>query len=442
MNYPLIGLSFLITIFFQVSFLYGDILDVDQVYYNKNDRIEIVFCDKNGWCQVKGTNYFLKKHRLKEVLSSGSSSIYEVKSSGNTYIYLNNQSIKENSMLWGYVSQKILTYPKKIIFDFKSNFTRIDIIKSYLTRRINNDKPVFSKYVAKEEQEIPSVKLKKINQMVLDKEEIDIIADNGEEIKNSTRGYHDKKKEVTFDENIEKGVKKTASKDENRQKVQKTQIIIDDEVQNNTPKQINQMVVKDQKRESKKVITTVQSRFTSLFDFTKEGKVSFLGALGLSQIGVDSSVSDAELSSSALDNSGLFYTLGLGRIYKINNKNIFATVNLLKTSLDTLEITNFFLSGNYIFDNKRYRPYLGVLLGYSTLKWGNSPVLNTISSNLTANSLLYGFQAGVSKKVKENLSIFLQHQLMFLNASLDVNNEESIKYKSQNNFLVGVKYEF
>jgi opacity protein-like surface antigen len=163
-------------------------------------------------------------------------------------------------------------------------------------------------------------------------------------------------------------------------------------------------------------------------------------SIGYSKLSIDNSVGSGVLENGALDDNNFIYDIGLGYKY---NSDIFTTVNIARTTLDKLKLTNYYLSANYNLKIVGYSSYVGALVGYSGAKWTSSPIKDTLSSDLKLDSLLYGVQAGISKPLKDNLKLFAQYQFMILDHSLNVNNGVSkIKHKFQNNLIVGVKYEF
>ncbi|VAY87986.1 hypothetical protein MNB_ARC-1_1258 [hydrothermal vent metagenome] len=159
-------------------------------------------------------------------------------------------------------------------------------------------------------------------------------------------------------------------------------------------------------------------------------------SLNIVQTGVEIDLNDAR-------NTGVGFDIGVGYRY---NKNIFSTLNIQQIPLPIGSIGNYYVSTNYIYSDTKYRPYIGMTIGYSTLTFDKSPFANTISvgqEELILNNLLYGIQLGLTKNIYDKMSLFAQYQYLTLNHILDINDGiAQTNYKSQQNLSLGIRYEF
>jgi hypothetical protein len=168
----------------------------------------------------------------------------------------------------------------------------------------------------------------------------------------------------------------------------------------------------------------------------------FLNA-GMSSFGVDSELEpNHSFNSGALDDSSTSFELGFG--YNIN-KDVFATMSFQKSMLDIADISNLELSINYQFSNLAInaKPFVGFLIGKSTLKWSKEPHVVKFDKDLTSKSPVYGIQAGIKKRLVKDWYIVGMYKLMFYNHEMDIRNQKSIiEHNSEQNLFLGVQYEF
>jgi outer membrane protein W len=112
------------------SFAYANSLDVQNISFNKGDKINIDYCNRNGWCKLDGTNEFVKKFRIVKLRNPNDYVNYKVAAPGNTYVYISNDLLEQDSKLWDYVLQKV-SLDRQIEIDFESDYTRASVVKGY-----------------------------------------------------------------------------------------------------------------------------------------------------------------------------------------------------------------------------------------------------------------------------------------------------------------------
>jgi opacity protein-like surface antigen len=173
----------------------------------------------------------------------------------------------------------------------------------------------------------------------------------------------------------------------------------------------------------------------------KNGRFFIQVAGGATVMDIDSSfASNATFTNGALDNDGAVVEVGIGYKY---SENIFATFAAQRTMLDIADIDNFYASINYQFTDVVAKPYIGALLGYSQLKWSESPHVIVANEDLTSDGLIYGLQAGFEQELRENWSLFIKYQFIKYDHLMDIrSNASTIEHNYEQNILTGVRYEF
>jgi len=143
-----------------------------------------------------------------------------------------------------------------------------------------------------------------------------------------------------------------------------------------------------------------------------------------------------------LENNGLSYGLELG--YNIN-KNIFMTLNYQNAILENINFDNVFTTLNYKFEDiYTIYPYVGVVAGISIMQWDNYPIdsKETIGS---AYSGLGGVQMGVSIPIIYDFEIYLLYKYLIMQHKTNISTStatKELKYNSEQNFNVGIKFSF
>lgn len=166
------------------------------------------------------------------------------------------------------------------------------------------------------------------------------------------------------------------------------------------------------------------------------------GNIGVGKVDVLSQITDTHFLSDSLDDSGLTLDVGIG--YRID-PNWFVEVSVQNTSLDYLSVTNLYGSINYQFTGGDLKPYVGLVGGYSHIKWDTAPLdnSNTATEDKSANGYFVGGQIGLEYKISERISINTQYQyLSNQDEIVTFVNGQEMKHEDQNNFLIGVRYAF
>jgi opacity protein-like surface antigen len=155
---------------------------------------------------------------------------------------------------------------------------------------------------------------------------------------------------------------------------------------------------------------------------------------------IQNKIGNSLLTNGALDDQGKMIDIGLG--YKIYS-NLFLELSYQQQVFEQNQIDNFYASINYMYLDNGYKPYVGVLAGYSQLTWDKNPITVFQSFETTSTSYLFGIQAGIEIPLTESLSFSSKYQFMLHDHILDVRNISSaITNKNAHNLLVGLKYEF
>ena len=167
--------------------------------------------------------------------------------------------------------------------------------------------------------------------------------------------------------------------------------------------------------------------------------VYFLG--GASFLNPSTNLSSDEEKSGTLDKNGNVFELGLGKKF---NKNIFSTLSVQRVGFELGKLNSISASVNYQFFDKKMKPYIGVLLGYSKLDWDSRPFARPrFSEDLSSSSLMYGLQVGIEYPFKEHLSLLAMYQFEGYDHKLEIDNGAyHVTHDYSQNLLVGVKYGF
>jgi len=174
-------------------------------------------------------------------------------------------------------------------------------------------------------------------------------------------------------------------------------------------------------------------------DFNK--KLFIHTAIGGSSLDIDSNLAaNNTFIPGALDKSGRSFEVGLG--YKHSDK-IFSTLTFQRNQLDIADIDNIYGSVNYQFSPNNFNIFVGGLAGYSRLKWSEPPSTVNFNQDLKSGSFMYGLQFGVEKEINQKVSILLKYQFIKHDHRMEIlNNTSDIEHRSENNILLGLRYNF
>lgn len=150
---------------------------------------------------------------------------------------------------------------------------------------------------------------------------------------------------------------------------------------------------------------------------------------------------NSRFDSGVFDTNSLMLEIGAG--YNLS-ENLFTTIAYQALFFDKKQMNNLYSSINYKFgDEELLNMFVGALFGVSWLTWDSDPHLVLIDKSLTSTSFIYGAQAGISKEIKDNISIIAKYQFVKYEHILDVRNDRSsIQHNFGQNILTGVQYAF
>ncbi len=149
---------------------------------------------------------------------------------------------------------------------------------------------------------------------------------------------------------------------------------------------------------------------------------------------------DTSFVRGALDDKSAAFEVGIGYNF---TKNVFAEFAYQRAALDIANIDSGYISLNYQFSGMSLNPYIGILGGYSKLKWTKRPHRMLKNEKLTSKSSFYGLQTGIRFPISDNVSFTAKYQYIKLDHLIDIRNGAgSIEHNSVQNLLVGVEYGF
>jgi opacity protein-like surface antigen len=160
-------------------------------------------------------------------------------------------------------------------------------------------------------------------------------------------------------------------------------------------------------------------------------------------VGVDftnSSTKKSEANVADIKDSYNGYSLGLG--YRHLN-NYVATLGIEKNSNTQTSISNILASINYQLTDKFLKPYVGILGGYSTLKWKENPVTTTSATKNKSKSYMLGLQMGVEHYFDSQFSFYGAYQFIPVGHKTKINqNENAVEHKTLQGIELGLRYKF
>lgn len=162
--------------------------------------------------------------------------------------------------------------------------------------------------------------------------------------------------------------------------------------------------------------------------------------LGLSQTPIQRDDKAGTLDIKNLDTRGYNVTLACG--YNYTNTIAFTTT-YQRVMQEDIHIDNIYLGAEYsLLKTNNFAPYLGAALGYSRVTWDNSPINNTLRSDMKSGSYLIGVTIGTTYTITKDFSLIANYQLQLLNHSvaltLDADKSE-LNHKAAHNLNLGVR---
>ncbi len=163
------------------------------------------------------------------------------------------------------------------------------------------------------------------------------------------------------------------------------------------------------------------------------------GAIGVGIVGIENHANKNNLQDDALDTNGLNLKVGIG--YRWSDE-IYNQLEIDRLDLGLADIDNIYISLNYRFFEAKLKPYLGIMLGASVLKWQSSPMKNYTGKQIdSSKQTLYGVKFGLSKDITHRTEVFMTYRFLDINHRTTI-EEETIKHKHINSLLIGVRYDF
>jgi len=165
---------------------------------------------------------------------------------------------------------------------------------------------------------------------------------------------------------------------------------------------------------------------------------------GTATANVDSNIQDnIVLLPEVLNDNANVLEAGIG--YR-HSSDLFATAFIQSGSLDQVSIMNYNASVNYRFSDWAVMPYLGAVLGYSTLKWDEVPADTTGHTNVTtkldADHMTFGLQAGLDYELTDHFTLFGKYQVLTFDHLMEIFDTSEIKHTNLQNLEGGIRYEF
>lgn|GEM_PF-4426997 len=390
----------------------------------QGESIDIVSCDEHKWCKIKGTKRYIKGYKFKEadgkyVLKPAykEAFYYSLVTNGENFTYLpiinNNTNTNSN---------KLTNKPNNTSFDDNTkakkpkNKQTKDI---YRLNEIHHDDVILVDSCDKHNWCKLQNSKYYIRGYLFDKDgDKYTLKDRYEKtyyywsIKNSTFGYN-----------------KVLKRGEQNNKYQKSIKVLEEkkDIQNIEQQKISNTYI------NKKI--NIEKPKPS-YIFKPDYFVQFSG--GLSKVDVKTDI-EKRLLKKDLDDTGAALDIAVGA----QIKNFFATVNYGFMAYDNINMKNIYTTINYKFDNKSVSPYIGLLVGYGSLKWLESPLTISRNEKLSSNSNMVGLQIGINTKLTEKWHFNINYQYIKYDYTMDINDAQYyIDHKTQNNFTIGIKYIF
>ncbi len=142
-------------------------------------------------------------------------------------------------------------------------------------------------------------------------------------------------------------------------------------------------------------------------------------------------------------NSSLSYGLELG--YKFNRDYRMA-LSYLNANATDVSFSNIYMSGNYLFESfSNMTPYIGLILGYSQLKWNTSPMPSSEFTNSSSSSMLTGTQIGLLYPFSKQISVYTAYQFVLMNHVTYLpppSSKSELQHNSLHNLQIGLQYNF
>ena len=169
--------------------------------------------------------------------------------------------------------------------------------------------------------------------------------------------------------------------------------------------------------------------------------------VGKGTIDIEDNTFNYSLTSGALENKPFVLDFGVG--YGLN-EDFTIGAHYQNNSLEIGDVENIYISLDYNFHLEAlhyskyeslslFKPFVGVVLGSSTLNWDEAPIEGAAASSSSSSSFYYGFEAGLNRPISEQIFVSFKYQFNDIEHKTIIGNE-TIYHKNQNNFLFSVNW--
>lgn len=173
---------------------------------------------------------------------------------------------------------------------------------------------------------------------------------------------------------------------------------------------------------------------------TKSKNSTFIGLSGGYSYNPQTLSADVQ-TNFELENSAPSYSFELG--YR-GKKNFFYSLNYTRNHYDTRYYDNIYLSANYAFKKRKSRlyPYVGVLGGWSSMRWSKDPVDTYGERENESSNYLVGAQVGLEYLIDDSFYLFGSYIYNYTPQKTMLYNEAEITYEHIQNIMIGIRYSF
>ena len=133
-------------------------------------------------------------------------------------------------------------------------------------------------------------------------------------------------------------------------------------------------------------------------------------------------------------------SFGLGADYCFDDISIGLDYQYAQNS--QMRYHNIFTTVSYLFNNLFASPYIGILAGYSNMKWEDYP-LKEIKARDSSWSLISGFELGGKIGISKSIDFYTQYRYLFMDFKSLTNEGSkttSINIKGSGSFIFGFSY--
>lgn len=197
-------------------------------------------------------------------------------------------------------------------------------------------------------------------------------------------------------------------------------------------------------KEKKNEVPTSSSENFHTASKNKYSKNAFVGfTAGISKLSFKENNINGDVPLNfELKDSGVNYGIEAGYGF---SKNIFMTINYQRTDLENIAFNHAFSSLNYKWNEfKLMAPYFGVLAGYSSMTWKNSPI-DATTSTPCASSFISGAQVGSEIPIYYDFTMVIFYRYFMMDYTTNIktrSGEKEITHNGEQNLNMGIRYNF